>query len=147
MAHSMDRYLAAGAAGADRRLHPGFSSFAVALWRAGHTRPARGLAHNHHTDLDAFSIPAAPGHGRGFFRAAAFGDDGADCRAEKNSRAQRLQYRRWQRRTEAADPPRVGPGSRTAFRAGNSFAFGFLALLDPAQGRALQSLGAAFDGG
>ena len=69
----------------------------------------------------------------------------ADRRAEKNSRAQRLQHGRRQRRTETVDPPRLGPDSGVAFRVRHSFAFGFLALLDPAESGALQSLGDAFD--
>src|SRR6187200_1262397 len=103
MAHGLDRYLAVGAPGADWRLHPGFSSFAVALRRAGHTRPARGLAHDHDTDLDAISISAAPGYGGGVFRAAALGNNGTNCRAEKTPRPQRVQHGGGQRRTETVE--------------------------------------------
>ena len=69
--------LAVGDAGADRRLHPGFSAIALALRRAGDSRPARGLAHDHDANLGAVSISAASGYGRRLFRAAAAGDDGA----------------------------------------------------------------------
>ena len=83
-------HAAVGDAGTDRRLYPGFSAIAVALRRAGDSRPARGPAHDHDANLGAVSISAASGYGCGLFRAAAAGDDGAYRRAKKNSRAQRL---------------------------------------------------------
>ncbi len=70
-----------------------------------------------------------------------------DRRAKKNSRAQRLQHRRRQRRTETLDPARLGPDSGAAFRVRHSVAFGFFALLDSAESGALQSLGDAFNVG
>jgi iron(III) transport system permease protein len=43
MAHGLDRHPALGAAGADRRLHPGFSQSLSLFRRASDSRPARGL--------------------------------------------------------------------------------------------------------
>src|SRR6267378_7501610 len=145
MAHGLDRYLAAGDAGIDRRLHPGISPIVVALRRAGDSRPARGLAHDHDADLGVVSVSTASGSGRGFFGTAAAGDHGADRRAKENSRAQRLQHGRRQRRTEALDPSGLGPRSGAAVRFWHSFAFGFSAVLDLTEGGALQSLGDAIN--
>ena len=54
------------------------------------------------------------------------GDDGADRRAKKNPRAQRLQHGRRQRRAETLDPPRLGPHSGAAVCFRHSVAFGVL---------------------
>src|SRR5262245_2538341 len=145
MAHGLDRHPATGAAGADWRLHLGFSSFAVALRRARDSRLACRPAYDHDPDLDAISISAALGYGCSLFRAAAAGDDGADRSAKKNPRAQRLQHRRWQRHAKTVASTRLGQGSRADLRARHSLAFGFPALLDPAQGRAFKGLGNAFN--
>ena len=96
-----------------------------------------------HTDMGAVSVSAAPRHGGGVFGATAAGDDGTDRRAEKNSRAQGLQHRGRQGCAKALDPARLEPDSRAALRARHSLPFGFLALLDFAQGGALASLGDA----
>ncbi len=58
----------------------------------GDSRPACGTAHDHNADLGAVSISAAPGYGGRFFRAAAAGNDGIDCRAKKDTRAARIQH-------------------------------------------------------
>src|SRR5687768_11902541 len=145
MAHRLERHLAARAAGPDRRFYSGVSPFALALRRAGDSRFARGPAYDHDADLGAVSVPAAPGPGGGVFGAALARDDGAHRAAEENSRAEGLQYRRWQRRAEAFDPAGLGSDSRAAFRIRHSLAVGIPALLDTAQSRAFASLGAAAD--
>src|SRR6266850_4276869 len=145
MAHGLDRYLAAGDAGIDRRLHPGISPVVVALRRAGDSRFACRLAHDHDADLGAVSVSAAAGPSSGFFGAAAVGDHGADRRAKEDSRAQRLQYRQWQGRTETDDSFGLGPRSRAVFRVRHSLAFGFPAVLDLTEGGSFQGLGDAFN--
>ena len=113
--------------------------------RAGHFGLAGGNPHDHHADLGAVSISAAPGYRRGVFSAAALGDDGIDRRAKENSRAARFQHRRRQGRPEALDPLWLGACTGAASGARHSVAVGLFASLDFIESGAVQRLGDAPD--
>src|ERR1044071_3677820 len=143
MAHCRDGDATLGLAGTAQRFYFGLSTIVVSLRRAGDSRTSRRIAYDHHPDLGIVSISAPAGYGGGLFRAIAFGDDGFDCRAKKDTRTKGLQHGRRQRGAAAIDQSRKRTNGRADLCFSHFVAFGVSTLLDSAQGSALAGMGFA----